>query len=256
MEILVARQPVFDRHERLFGYDVMLRRAGVADPGDGCPEELFVNAILGLGLDRLAGGARAFITVDHAMLMEGSVQLLPADRIVAQLVGETAEDERVIESCDALLWKGYRIAVAPNDPRRVPARLLRAADIVKVNIGAVEPGQLPDLARWLRGFHVRMLATNVRHRAERDVCTELGFELFSGYRFSAPETLSRQDLPVQHVLTFRVLKLVRDATTSDVDVENLLRRDVALSYKLLRMVNSAAFGGRDIWSIGHALRLL
>ena len=35
-----------------------------------------------------------------------------------------------------------------------------------------------------------------------------------------------------------------------------LRHDVALSYKLLRMVNSAAMGGRDIWSIGHALRLL
>ena len=63
-------------------------------------------------------------------------------------------------------------------------------------------------------------------------------------------------LPVQHVLTFRVLKLVRDQNTSDNDVESLLRRDVALSYKLLRMVNSAAFGGRGIWSIGHALRLL
>jgi EAL and modified HD-GYP domain-containing signal transduction protein len=42
----------------------------------------------------------------------------------------------------------------------------------------------------------------------------------------------------------------------DGEIEDVLRRDVALSYKLLRMVNSAAVGGRDIWSIGHALRLL
>jgi len=68
--------------------------------------------------------------------------------------------------------------------------------------------------------------------------------------------LTRRDLPIEHVLTFRLLKMVRDPKTNDSELEDVLRRDVALSYKLLRMVNSAAIGGRDIWSIGHALRLL
>ena len=97
---------------------------------------------------------------------------------------------------------------------------------------------------------------HVRHRQERDTCQKFGFELFEGYRFTAPETLTRRDLPIEHVLTFRLLKMVRDPKTRDGEIEELLRRDVALSYKLLRMVNSAAVGGRDIWSIGHALRLL
>jgi c-di-GMP phosphodiesterase len=101
-----------------------------------------------------------------------------------------------------------------------------------------------------------MLAQHVRHRIERDLCTKLGFELFEGYKFTAPETLVRRDLPVEHVLTFRLLKMVRDPKSTDNELEDVLRRDVALSYKLLRMVNSAAVGGRDIWSIGHALRLL
>jgi c-di-GMP phosphodiesterase len=68
--------------------------------------------------------------------------------------------------------------------------------------------------------------------------------------------LTRRDLPIEHLNTFRLLKLVRDPKTPDAEIEEMLRRDVALSYKLLRMVNSAAVGGRDIWSIGHALRLL
>jgi EAL and modified HD-GYP domain-containing signal transduction protein len=101
-----------------------------------------------------------------------------------------------------------------------------------------------------------MLAKHVRHRLERDHCTSLGFELFEGYSFAAPETLVRRDLPIEHVLTFRLLKMVRDPRAHDLEIEDVLRRDVALSYKLLRMVNSAAIGGRDIWSIGHALRLL
>src|SRR6185503_8582698 len=61
---------------------------------------------------------------------------------------------------------------------------------------------------------------------------------------------------IEHVMTFRLIKMVRDPKSTDAAIEEVLRRDVALSYKLLRMVNSAAVGGRDIWSIGHALRLL
>jgi EAL and modified HD-GYP domain-containing signal transduction protein len=101
-----------------------------------------------------------------------------------------------------------------------------------------------------------LLAANVRHRGERDNCVKLGFELFEGYASAAPETLTRHDLPIEHVATFRLLKLMRDAKTSDGEIEDVLKHDVALSYKLLRMVNSAAVGGRDIYSIGHALRLL
>jgi EAL and modified HD-GYP domain-containing signal transduction protein len=58
------------------------------------------------------------------------------------------------------------------------------------------------------------------------------------------------------VHTVRLLKMVRDPNAMDAEIEDSLRRDVALSYKLLRMVNSAAVAGRDIWSIGHAVRLL
>jgi EAL and modified HD-GYP domain-containing signal transduction protein len=146
--------------------------------------------------------------------------------------------------------------VTSADPGSLPEELLTLAEIVKVDVASTDPASLPHLADWLRSFHVRLLAKHVRHRAERSICTDLGFELFEGYKFTAPETLVRRDLPIEHVMTFRLLKMVRDHKTMDGDIEDVLRRDVALSYKLLRMVNSAAVGGRDIWSIGHALRLL
>jgi EAL and modified HD-GYP domain-containing signal transduction protein len=84
----------------------------------------------------------------------------------------------------------------------------------------------------------------------------LGFELFEGYQSGVSKTLTRRSLPTEHLLVFRLLKKIRDPKATDPEIEDILRRDVALSYKLLRMVNSAAFGGREIWSIGHALRLL
>jgi EAL and modified HD-GYP domain-containing signal transduction protein len=190
------------------------------------------------------------------MLVGGAARLLPADRVVLQMDGNARPDTELLEACNQLVWSGYRFAVVSENPGDLPEELLRLAEIVKVDIATTPPAFLPELAAWLRSFHVRLLAKHVRHRVERDTCSELGFELFEGYKFCAPEMLTRRDLPIEHVLTFRLLKMVRDPKTVDTEIEDVLRRDVALSYKLLRMVNSAAVGGRDIWSIGHALRLL
>jgi EAL and modified HD-GYP domain-containing signal transduction protein len=255
MQILVARQPVFDRAEQLFGYDLMLRRPELTPDGP-LPEQLIADAFLGIGIDQVADGRRAFVGVDRDMVVGGAVRLLPSDRVILQLDGAVGIDPELIEACDRLVWSGYQFSLTAADPTEIPEDLLRLAEIVKVDVSQTDPEVLPQLALWLRSFHVRLLAKNVRHRTERKFCAGLGFELFEGYRFTAPETLTRRDLPIQHVLTFRLLKLVRDPKTHDTELEDILRRDVALSYKLLRMVNSAAIGGRDIWSIGHALRLL
>ena len=68
--------------------------------------------------------------------------------------------------------------------------------------------------------------------------------------------MSRPEIGVEHLHAFRVLKLLRDPKADDREIEEMIGRDVGLAYKLLRMVNSSAVGGRDIWSIGHALRVL
>lgn len=257
MEILVARQPVFDRQEQLFGYNLVLRRPGPKHrTAEVLPEQLVADTFLGIGIDQVASGRRAFLTIDRDMLLGGAVRLLPADRVILQINGTIGVDADLLQACDQLVWSGYSFSIETDQPELLPVELLRLADIVKVDIAATDPALLPELAPWLRSYQVRLLALHVRHRIERDSCTALGFELFEGYRFVGPETLSRRDLPIEHVLTFRLLKMVRDAKATDAEIEDVLRRDVALSYKLLRMVNSAAVGGRDIWSIGHALRLL
>lgn len=255
MQILVARQPVFDRREQLYGYDLVLRRPG-ASPDAPLPEQLVADTFLGIGIDQVADGRRAFVGVDRDMLIGGAARLLPADRVILQIDDHVRADSELIAACNKLIWSGYQFSVTSADPGSLPEELLTLAEIVKVDIASTDPTALPHLVDWLRSFHVRLLAKHVRHRAERSVCTDLGFELFEGYKFTAPETLTRRDLPIEHVLTFRLLKMVRDHASMDAEIEDLLRRDVALSYKLLRMVNSAAVGGRDIWSIGHALRLL
>src|SRR6185503_15326044 len=100
MQILVTRQPVFDRNEQLFGYDLVLRRSGTTLPDEPLPEQLVADAFLGIGIDQIAAGRRAFVTVDRDMLMGGAVRLLPADRVVLQLAGRLTDDPELIQVCD------------------------------------------------------------------------------------------------------------------------------------------------------------
>jgi EAL and modified HD-GYP domain-containing signal transduction protein len=257
MQILVARQPIFDRKEGLYGYDLILRRPDGSSIGSDVPaEQLIVDTFLGIGIDQVVAGHRAFVTIDRDVLVGGAVRLLPADRVVLQIAGKLAPDAEVLAACSELVASGYSFAIDSPTPESLSDEVLSLAHIVKVDVSTTAPELLPDLAMWLQSRKAKLLAVQVRHRAERDVCRELGFEFFEGHNSAQPETLVRRDLPIEHIATFQLLKMVRESKTTDNEIEDVLKHDVALSYKLLRMVNSAAVGGRNIWSIGHALRLL
>ena len=66
----------------------------------------------------------------------------------------------------------------------------------------------------------------------------------------------RRDLRASHGALIALLNKLRDPAMHDKELEESFQRDLPLSYKLLRIVNSAAMGRREVWSIGHAIRLL
>ena len=254
---LLARRPVFDNFERVFAYDLAVRGplGGSAFYQEAPPEQLIAQIFLDIGIDRVAPGHDVLVTVNRDLLLGDTLPSLPADRVILQIPTTVGADAEVAAACAALAKGGYRLAVHVEDPSKSGA-LLSVAHVAKFDVTSVGPVQLLDVAKTLRSYPGRLLATNVRHSSERNACATIGFDLFEGYRFSTPETVTPRELGMDHLNAFRVLNLVREPTAKDQEIEDLLRRDVGLSYKLLRMVNSAATGARDIQSIGHALRIL
>lgn len=259
MRVFVARQPVFDQKESIFAYDLAVRGA-VGDSvfhEETSTEQLVNEIFVEIGLDRVAEGQRVLLTANRELLLRESLHVLPVDRVIIQIPGAVAADAQIVPACRDLAKAGYPIALQAIDHETPFASgLLDIAEVVNVDISRLGDDQLAELVHEVRGAKRRLMAVNVRHAGERDLCAKLGFDLFAGYRFSAPESFSHREIGIEHLLTFRVLKLVRDSSATDNEIEELIRRDVGLSYKLLRIVNSAAMGGREIWSIGHALRLL
>ena len=102
-----------------------------------------------------------------------------------------------------------------------------------------------------------MLAEKVETREEFELAQEMGYTLFQGYFFSQPVIISRQDIPGGRI---QLLQLLREINRPDIDLRELagiISRDVSISYKLLRYINSAAFNLIvKVKSIEQALNLL
>lgn len=261
MEVFVARQPIFDADDRLQGYELLYRHSGEAVRAEGATSqrmsnEVFIHSILGFGLDRVTAGATAFINFSREMLTERLFELLDPGTVMIELLESVEPDEGTVAACRELKEAGYRLALDDFVPRPEAEPLLGCAEVVKLDVLNVPLGELAATVERLRPSGVRLLAERVETREVHDACLAMGFELFQGYYFSRPEILSRREVSLEQASAIRLMNLLRDARATDGEIEGAFRSDPLLTYKLLRIVNSAAVGGRGVQSIGHAVRMV
>jgi EAL and modified HD-GYP domain-containing signal transduction protein len=257
MDILLSRQPIFDRDEKIAGYELSYTGNCTDDAvAAGDAHGVVVEAVLDIGLDRVTDGKTAFLDVSREMVESGAVELLDPSRVILELSGVREVDGSFVAACERLRSRGYRLALDAASAIDGAAGLLPHCEIVRVDVQAHGGPELAEVAGRLRAHPVRLLAENVQNLAVRDACLRAGFELFQGFEFSRPEVLAKRDLPVDYLRTAMLMQQIRDLDVTDARIEEEFRTDLSLTYKLLRMVNSASVGGRGVQSIGHAIRLL
>ncbi len=255
----VARQPILTRAESVFGYEVLFRD-GAADyfsalDGDAASRSTLDASIL-LGLDVLCDGRRAFINCTRDLLLNDYLTLLPSDRVVAEILETVPPDEEVTAACRRLKQAGYMIALddfVPGDPREP---LTRLADIIKVD---VRRSSLADSTAIFRqsGERCRLLAEKVETREEFVAMRKAGFTYFQGYFFRKPELLQAREIPANRVNYLRLLRAASRPELDPRELENAIKGEASLCYRLLRYLNSPVFGfPSEIRSVRHALVML
>ncbi|WP_291994888.1 HDOD domain-containing protein [Candidatus Accumulibacter sp. ACC003] len=116
-------------------------------------------------------------------------------------------------------------------------------------------GQLKLLAARTKAYGMGV-AFNIANGEDFRACLDAGVTAAAGWFFTKPTKLPAKTLnPAQNNIV-RVLNLVR--RNADVkEIEAALKHDVAMSYKLLRYINSAGFGlSCEIQSFRHAVSML
>ena len=255
----VARQPIFDRDERVFGYELLFRD-GLENAFTGDQDEASratLDRSLLMGLDVLCDGRRAFVNCTRDTLIKGLVTLLPSTSTVVEVLESVPADQDVIAACHALKLAGYMIALddfVAGDRRESMAEL---ADIIKVDMQLTTEEQRSDLVRRFGPWKCLMLAEKVETQHDFLRARDLGFVYFQGYFFRRPEMLSTRDMPASRL---HYLRMLQEVSRPDLDVpalEKLIKSETSVCYRLLRYLNSAVFGFKsEIHSVRHALTIL
>ena len=257
----VARQPIFDRQQEVFGYELLFRSSwsNVYDHTDGdAASAQILNQTLNIhGLANLTGGGRAFINFTRSMMINVDYGMLPPESTVIELLEDVERDDGLVAACRKLKDAGYMLAL---DDVVYDARydqLIDLADIVKIDFMQTTAAQRRDMIGQFKRLGVCLLAEKVEtHEAFREA-TESGYAYVQGFFFAHPQIVSGRDVPVSdHNHLLFLSEISRPKLDFD-RLERIVKQDVSLSTKLLRYLNSAALGvPNQITSIRQALALL
>ena len=258
-QLLLARQPIFNVDIEVIGYELLFREfdadeAKVVD-GDRATSAVLVNALTNLDLSQLVGDGQAFINFT-ANLLEVEIPLEPA-RCVIEVLEDVVVTPELIDRLQILKARGHKIALDDFLYFEEAELLLPLADVIKLDMLALNNAQIDDMLKRFEDLEVTLLAEKVESQEMLDHCKTLGFSLFQGDFLSKPESISGKKIAANKLVVLELLNQLQDPKGNLRDLEKLVSQDPALGFKTIKLVNSAFYRPRfEIESLGHAMTYL
>ena len=261
MEIFVARQPIFDTRNEVFGYELLFRSGfqnscPQIDP-DSASAQTFTNSLMDFGLDSLTGGKRAFINFTRNLLLSECATLLPREKVVIEILESVLPDQEVLSACRHLKKMGYMLALDDYTFQEELRSYLPLIDVLKIDFAQTQPEQRQRLMGQLGGNGMRFLAEKVETKQGMEEALQLGFSYLQGYYFCRPSVVPGRSIDG---LKYNYIRLLQEIHRGEVDfdrLDRLIKSDLSLTYALLKLINSAAFPfARRIESVRQSLVLL
>ncbi|MFQ3248631.1 MAG: EAL and modified HD-GYP domain-containing signal transduction protein [Glaciecola sp.] len=259
MFAFIARQPILDKDQDLFAYELLFRDGayGAYPEHEPNKSELISTRFNTLGIDEISGDQRAFINFLPETVINRFPQELSSDNIIVELTQNPAVNTSLLNACESLKNSGYQIALNDNRLQSAVLSPYPYIDIVKVDITKVSDQLLEKHVPLLAASGIQLVAEQVSSLDQFAMCRDLGFDYFQGYFFTQPDTRSAKALPSSKVT---LLELMSESSAEQFNLEkvaSIIERDAALSYLLLRFINNPMINKREkITSLRHALHYL
>ena len=153
---------------------------------------------------------------------------------------------------------GYQIALDDFQINSEAIKLLPYADIVKLDVLAL--GQLMTVDHFEKLSNInglKLLAEKVEDHETYNYCLDLGFDYFQGYFFAKPDLINGRRIKENKQVLLRLMGMLNNPDVVVDEIEQTLTLDPVLSFKILRLVNSASMGlSNRVESIRHAITII
>ncbi len=255
--VFIARQPIFKSNLEVVAYELLFRTGDVEHSGVGkednvATQQVVINTFTELGLSRVVGEHLAFINLTRQMLL--SPLPLPHDRVVIEILETVEPDQEVIDACKRLVKEGFRLALDDFTYRQEMIPLLEICDFVKIDLREHSQKQVVALLKELKKYSLQLIAEKIETNEELEFCKDAGFDFFQGYFLSKPKIVSGKKSSADKLSITRLLAELRNPDNNVVEIEKILASDPKLSFKLLQIINSAAYAKvKKIESIHQAI---
>jgi|CZKL01.1.fsa_nt_gi c-di-GMP-related signal transduction protein len=252
----IARQPILDARSRVHGYELLFRSApegGFCGDGELATRTMIDNTVL-FGLEKLSGGMPAFVNCTAEILTGQQVSILPPSMTVLEVLESVEPMPRLLAACRELKMLGFRLALDDFvwNPSLEP--LIRLADYIKIDFAACSQADRREALAHLRGRPLALIAEKVEIREEFEQARAEGFVLFQGYYFCRPILLANRKVPANKLRHFEMLRVLHEDPLNLGKLNEFVKRDASLTFRLLRLVNSPLSAIRqEITSIKSAL---
>ena len=261
----LVREPLLDPKQQIIGYELSVQHPE-SDREIVTPAEDF-RALASFVGDQmqddengwLLGANKIFLKAETSLLLSEEVLAMPAKNIVLTMKMATLADPEVLAAVKTLREKGFGISLSDATAIAQDKTLLPLITHIEIQFATTDFATQAKIYGALKNSSVRMIARQVRNWQEYDSCASLGLDTFIGNLYLTPRTtgeVKQKGLNPAQAMILQLMDMVRK--NADVrQLEDVLKRDAALSYKLLRYINSAGFGlGTEVQSLRHAVAML
>jgi EAL and modified HD-GYP domain-containing signal transduction protein len=246
MDIYVARQPIFTTQKKIFGYELLFRmgleNAFPDIDGDTATSSVLSNTFFSFELKEILDDKPGLINFTKELILQRVPLLFPQRHIIIEVLEDIEPDEDVIAALRQFKEKGFNIALDDFIFHEKFQPMMDLCRIIKFDLIATPLETLPEIIKNIQSrWDITLLAEKVETYEEFDLAKKMGFKLFQGYFFSRPEILSKKEISPSQISK---LKLVNEVGQKNIDlkkVAGLIKKDVSVSFKLLKFINSAYF---------------
>lgn len=257
----LAKQPIIDRKGNTYGYELLFRSNETQDFAEFSDGDIATMCVATSGFIRaqedIDQSKRIFVNFTGNLIREGAPRALPSSVTVVEVLEDTIPLPEITDELIRLKQEGYFIAIDDYTGSLNQHELLNLADIIKVDILGRSFDEIESIYEGLSNKKALTVAEKVEDQGTYEFTRQLGFDFFQGYFFAKPENLTGKTLRSAQTSRLRIIASLNDPNLGTEEIISLVAIDPSITYRLLRFLNSAAFGfSMKIESIRHAVTLL
>lgn len=244
---MVGRQPILDKKENLFAYELLFRSPENNEITDGerATAEVITNSLESIGLSNLTQNKVAFINFTSKMIKNKISDLLESESIYIEILETVEVDREIIKICNELKSEGFKIVLDDFEFKESLIELVKIADIIKIDFLNTTKKVRKETINLIKNKYnreVEFLAEKIENYSQLQEAKKFNYDYYQGFYFTKPDVVSCKKLEPFKLNYNNIIKELNKQNPDFRKIEEIIKQDLSMSYSLLRLVNSAAYG--------------